>query len=184
MRAVERVHALHALTLSSGDLAIDATAGNGHDTLFLARNIGPTGHVHAFDPQFAALEATRRLLRSQNLQRRVTLHLTGHEHMEATLPAGLLGHASAATFNLGYLPGGDKSLITRPASTLPALRAALRFLRPGGLLTVLAYQGHSGGKEECEAVRRELAARANSCQTEETTADRPDAPVLFAARKT
>ncbi len=183
MRAVEQAHALLAKVLSPGDLAIDATAGNGHDAAFLARTVGATGHVHAFDLQTAAIEATRRLLRTQDLMTRVTLHHLGHEKMEEVLPSDLPGRISVVTFNLGYLPGGDKSLVTDPVSTLPALQSAMRFLRPGGLLTVLAYPGHPGGREECEAVRREVATWTDSCEIREFAGAGVETPILFGVRK-
>ena len=96
--------------------------------------------VHAFDLQTAAIEATRRLLRTKDLMTRVTLHHLGHEKMEEVLPIDLPGRVSVVTFNLGYLPGGDQSLVTDPVSTLPALQSALRFLRPG--VHCIAYPGH------------------------------------------
>ena len=126
MRVVEQAHALLAKVLSPGDLAIDATAGNGHDAAFLARAVGATGHVHAFDLQTAAIEATRRLLRTKDLMTRVTLHHLGHEKMEEVLPSDLPGRVSVVTFNLGYLPGGDKAITTTADSTLRALAAAER----------------------------------------------------------
>lgn len=184
MRATEQAHALLAEVLSDGSLAIDATVGNGHDTVFLARSVGPTGHVHGFDLQADAIETTDRLLRSQNLRRRATLHHESHELMESVLPPELSGNFSAATFNLGYLPGGDKHLVTRPASTLPALRSALRSLRRGGILSVIAYQAHPGGREECEAVRQELEIQAGCCSVSEHPGSAPDSPILLTARKT
>ena len=35
--------------LHEGDIAVDFTMGNGHDTEFLSKTVGPTGHVFAFD---------------------------------------------------------------------------------------------------------------------------------------
>ncbi len=40
---------------------IDATCGNGFDTLFLCRTAGENGHVKAFDIQEQAIERTRKL---------------------------------------------------------------------------------------------------------------------------
>lgn len=48
-------------------------------------------------------------------------------------------------FNLGYLPGGDKTIITKPETTLPALEAAKGILMPGGLISLVVYVGHPGG---------------------------------------
>jgi predicted methyltransferase len=144
--AVERIR--------PGDLAIDATAGNGVDTLLLAKAVGPGGRVHAFDIQEAALVKTReRLLKElPDGQDRVTLHLSSHDRMKECVPAELHGTAAAIMFNLGYLPGADHAVITKPDTTLPALQAALELLRPEGVLAITVYPGHSGGSEEAEAV--------------------------------
>ena len=64
------------------------------------------------------------------------------------------GHENVAaiTFNLGYLPGSDKSIQTRAESTEEALAASIQLLSPGGHLCVTAYRGHSGGTAEAETV--------------------------------
>lgn len=130
--------------LRAGAVVVDATMGNGHDTLFLTSCVSPGGHVFAFDVQAAALLET---------QKRVPLEMTtlihsGHETMRAHLPPELHGKLSAVMFNLGYLPGTDKTLITRTETTMIAVREALDLLKPGGLLTVVVYPGHEGGAEE------------------------------------
>ena len=137
--------------LHPGDTAVDATAGNGHDTLFLARQVGEGGRVLAFDIQGEALAATRARLEAAGVARRVTLLETSHHRLGAFV--GHLPHPPRAVmFNLGYLPGGDRSRITNPASTLPALESALACLAAGGVLSVIAYPGHPGGHQETEAV--------------------------------
>lgn len=145
---------LAAARIRPGDTAVDATAGNGVDTLFLAKAVGAKGAVHAFDIQDAALEKTReRLLREPaGGLGRVELHLASHDRMEDYVPVADHGRAAAVMFNLGYLPGADQSVITVPGTTLPALNAALSLLRPGGVLTVTVYPGHEGGRAEAEAV--------------------------------
>lgn len=145
-------HERLAEVLQAGDLAIDATAGNGHDTLFLARQVGPRGRVCAFDIQLEALQNTARRLEAEGLLRQVQLAHAGHQYLLEHLPDGWSGKVSAVTFNLGYLPGSDKRTITRSDATLPALAQSLQCLRPGGLLSVLAYRGHEGGQEEADAV--------------------------------
>ncbi|RJX26488.1 MAG: methyltransferase domain-containing protein [Dethiobacter sp.] len=134
--------------VSHGDLVIDATAGNGHDTLFLARLVGEKGKVLSFDLQQEALEKTRRRLKGENLMHRVDLILDSHEHMSHYVH----GLVSAIMFNLGYLPGGDHAIITRPETTVNALKAGLLILRPGGIITIVLYTGHEGGKEEKAAL--------------------------------
>lgn len=130
--------------LRPGDCAVDATAGNGIDTLFLAGRVGPGGHVYAFDIQAEALARTMEKLRSEKLQDRVTLIRAGHEHIYDHVSSPV----SAAMFNLGYLPGGDHRIITHPRTTVTAVGKALELLRPGGIVTVAIYPGHHGGREE------------------------------------
>ena len=138
--------------LESGALAIDATVGNGHDTLFLAARVAPRGRVAGFDIQPQALDATRARLGHAGLADRVTLYPCGHQFMSDRIPRDWHAQVSAVMFNLGYLPGGDKRLITRTVTTLAALRQALAVLRPGGLLSLMVYHGHPGADDEARAV--------------------------------
>ena len=149
---VARAHEAVSEVLRPGDVALDATAGNGHDTLFLARSVGPEGTVHALDVQAAAITATRKRLEAAGVANRVRLHQLGHQALPDPIPAAERGRLRAVMFNLGYLPAGDKSVITREATTLTALAAAGELLVPGGRLTVVAYPGHPGGSGETEAV--------------------------------
>lgn len=165
-----------------GSLCIDATVGNGHDLLFLAGQVGETGHVYGFDLQAAAIATARERLREEGLMDRVTLFEVGHEHMASVLPDACTGNVSAITFNLGYLPGSDKTCVTRPATTLAALAQGCELLAPGGVMTVVGYPGHPGGTDEVEAVRawgRGLSPRAFRCAVYETLNTGTPAPVLF-----
>ncbi|TJY40958.1 SAM-dependent methyltransferase [Cohnella pontilimi] len=149
----------------SGDTVIDATAGNGVDTLFLAQTVGRGGAVFAFDVQEAALERTKRRLADSAAAESlapVTLLRAGHERMSELIPASLHGYVRAVMFNLGYLPGTDETLITVPETTLPALEAALGLLAPGGVLTAVLYPGHAGGDTEAAAVERWASALPGS----------------------
>lgn len=131
-----------------GDLALDATCGNGLDTLLLAELAGEGGRVWGFDLQPAAIGATRALLEREGRLSRVELVQAGHERLSEFVPAGL----RAAVFNLGYLPGGDTSLVTSPESTVSALQQAASLLARHGILVVSLYTGHDGGPEEALAV--------------------------------
>ncbi len=138
--------------LEPGDKAIDATCGNGRDTLWLCQAVGETGHVFAFDLQREAIEKTGRRLKDAGFEDRATLFQSGHETMVRELPAEAPGTIAAIVFNLGYLPGGDEDRITKTDTTLAALEASLGMLKPGGILSVTVYPFHQGGKEESEAV--------------------------------
>lgn len=137
-----------------GDNLVDATAGNGHDTVFLARLTGPSGQVHAFDIQEEAIRATQKRLEKEGLlSPAIHLHLISHEHLAEHVKTP----AKVIVFNLGYLPGGDKAKITRTECTITALKQAVELISPNGLLSVMCYPGHEGGKEESEAVETYLA---------------------------
>jgi predicted methyltransferase len=144
--------------LRPGSMAIDATMGNGHDTLFLARAVSPGGRVMAFDVQETAVENTRQRLLEARLDGVVTLWRTGHEHLAEHIPATDHGQVDAVMFNLGYLPGSDKTVVTRADTTCQALSAATEILAPCGILSVLLYRDHAEAATEAVAVQRWLAA--------------------------
>ncbi len=148
--------------LQPGQIAIDATAGNGHDTLFLAQQVGALGQVFGFDIQQQALANTRQRLLDAKLEERVTLIHDGHQSMQARIPQSLHGSISAIMFNLGYLPGSDKSSITQPKTTTTAIQAATKLLAINGVMTILAYRGHTGGMDEADAVARLLKSLGNN----------------------
>lgn len=153
MRLTEQVHHHLKQILHPGDYAIDATTGNGHDTLFLAQCVGKAGKVFAFDIQQQALASAKRRLQAQQIQTPVIWVHAGHEHMLKHTPGDLYGKIKAITFNLGYLPHADKAITTATSTTLTALQASLKLLQAGGTISILAYTGHKGGREEAEAVK-------------------------------
>lgn len=148
-RPTARAHREAAAVLAEGDLAIDATAGNGHDTVFLASKVGESGRVLAFDIQPEAIASARARVGAAGFGGRVNFfeasHATMGRHAEASSVAAIL-------FNLGYLPGGDRGVITTRDETLAALDLAVGLLRPGGILSVVCYPGHPGGDAESEVV--------------------------------
>lgn len=148
--AVPLAHFFLRERLREGDRVVDATCGNGHDTLLLARLVGPTGRVWAFDVQPAALAAAADRLAAAGCRERVDLLAAGHERL-AELVAGPL---QAVVFNLGYLPGGDRQTVTRPESTVAALVQALPLLAPGGMILLAVYTGHPGGEAERQGVEQ------------------------------
>lgn len=141
---VTLTHLIMRSFVFEGDNAVDATCGNGHDTLLLAELAGSRGHVWGFDLQEQAIAETGRRLSEAGLDGRVTLVHTGHEEMEQHVN----GPVKAVLFNLGYLPGSDRSVITRPETTGIALDQSLKLLVPGGIVLVTVYPGHSGGASE------------------------------------
>ncbi len=146
-------HRLISEVLQPGDTAIDATVGNGHDTLFLARRVGETGHVYGFDVQQASLSTTNRRLMEQGVSAQTELFKAGHERMSEMIPKELHGRIRAIMFNLGYLPRSDKRITTIAATTLQALQSATELLAVGGRISIVAYTKHPGGEKEWLAVQ-------------------------------
>ena len=136
--------------LYDGARAIDATMGNGGDTLWLCQRVGEKGMVYAFDIQPEAVSRTRTRLEEAGLLSRARLHTLGHEHMAETIREPV----DAVMFNLGWLPGSEHSTTTQTATTLTAANAALQLLKPDGLLTLCVYPGHDEGKAELQALIR------------------------------
>jgi|GEM_PF-310049 len=149
-----QAHAVLRQVVQAGDLVVDATAGNGHDTVFLSRLVGLSGHVLAFDIQPEAIAMSRERLIQAGYKDRVTLLRQGHETIGECIEEWLerYGEIGAAVFNLGFLPGSDKTCVTRPETTLRACEALLGCLAPNGVISLHLYTGHEGGAEEAEAV--------------------------------
>ncbi|HZG70360.1 MAG TPA: class I SAM-dependent methyltransferase [Chondromyces sp.] len=134
--------------IQSGDAAIDATIGNGNDTVFLAKLVGPSGHVFGFDIQQQALLSTSKKLEEHGLTDRVTLFDKGHEKAAELIPDSFSGKIAGAVFNLGYLPKGDKSIVTKPNTTISAIEQILALLKKEGIIVLVIYHGHEEGAAE------------------------------------
>ncbi len=132
--------------IDEGDLVIDATAGNGYDTLVLAKAVGEKGKVFAFDIQKEALKNTEKLLQEHHLQDRAAFINDSHENIQQYVDG--LCKPSAVIFNLGYLPMGDKTITTKCHSSVLAVKAAIDTIKIGGIVTLVLYSGHTEGREE------------------------------------
>lgn len=177
-------HDLVRQVIRPGDIAIDATAGNGHDTLFLAQCVGSSGTVYGLDIQQDALTATANRLAAAGVTNAVLLHRS-HAELREALSTVADNSVAAVMLNLGYLPGASKQMVTRADSTVRAIRDSLRLLRPGGILTVVAYTGHPGGLEELQAVRDLLGSlppEEFQVTEPESTNDKVLAPRLLVVR--
>lgn len=126
---------------------VDFTMGRGRDTLFLC-SLAPQGRVYSFDIQPSALEQTTELLRQYDVQN-ATLVLDSHDCFGDYVKGGIDG----GLFNLGFLPGGDRSLTTRRDSTMNAVKGAMKALKRGCALGVAVYPGHDEGRLEGEELQ-------------------------------
>ena len=174
-------HEAVGAVLRAGDLAVDATAGNGHDTVFLANVVGPTGRVLAFDIQAAAITATRHRLCAAGCEAQVDLIEGCHSTLGDFLPGDV--ELRAAMFNLGYLPGSDKRAITSIATTAAAFDACLERLGPGGIVSIMAYRGHRGGSEEAASIAGVVSALDATRFSAERHEAAGSGPVLWLLRR-
>ncbi len=149
INTIRLLHQSLQLSIKEGAFCIDATAGKGHDTVFLANLAGPAGKVLAMDIQPQALEAAAALVNKQGLQQQVEFVLDGHEHMAQYAEAGTV---DCIMFNLGYLPGGDHAVATKADTTIAALEQGLKLLKPLGIISLAIYHGGDTGFLERDVV--------------------------------
>lgn len=145
-KITELAHHTVSSVIRAGDSVVDATAGNGFDTVFLALKTGSAGHVYAFDVQEEALSRTAERLKERYLDQQVSLIQDGHEKLTNYVSEPV----SVVMYNLGYLPGSYSELTTRFDTTLLSFHQALTLLQPGGVITLVLYPGHREGKLEKE----------------------------------
>ncbi len=164
--------------LFEGGNVADCTMGNGHDTEFLSKSVGETGHVWAFDIQQSALDSTAKRLKETGCPDNATLILDSH--------ANILQHVdrplNAVVFNLGYLPGsGNKALTTMRESTMEAFKASLSLVESGGIVFVAIYPGHEEGRLEGEMLQEYVSGldRHVWCSTVLRILNSPESPYFI-----
>lgn len=147
-KALEQAHEYAKMVIKEGDTVIDATMGNGNDTLFLSKLVGDAGKVIAFDIQKVALERTQLKLAAEGAALNYELVLDGHQNMDRYVsdPVKLV------IYNLGYLPKGDHSIGTRAETTIEAVQKSMRLLHQEGLIIIVIYHGGDSGFEERDAL--------------------------------
>jgi len=160
--ATQFVHQILNKQIQPNDILIDATMGNGNDTLLLAKLTGTTGHLYAFDIQPQALTNTAKLLASHNAQSQTSLIQASHHQMKTHILPIYHGKIKAITFNLGYLPNTDKTITTQATTTHQALQQAINLIAPQGLITIITYSGHPNGKQEHNQVQNWATNLANN----------------------
>lgn len=146
-------HLLWKHLVRPGSCIIDATCGNGKDTLFLAKTFlnQDCGKLYAFDIQKSAIENTQNELKEKLKEK--TLHLiTLIRSCHSELSEYVKEKVDLIVFNLGYLPSGDKAITTQTKTTLTALKKALTLLNSKGILSITCYPGHEEGAIETKQV--------------------------------
>ena len=163
--------------LKEGDVAVDFTMGNGHDTEFLSKAVGEFGHVFAFDIQEQALASTEENLKKAGCPQNYTLILDSHHNVKKYVDVPI----KAGMFNLGYLPGSDKSITTMRSTTLPAIEAAISLMAPDAIIIVAIYPGHPEGEAEGREICDYLSglSRYKVCATQIRILNSPTSPFFI-----
>jgi len=138
--------------IKKNGVVADFTMGNGHDTLWLSNAVGENGKVYAFDIQKSALESTERFLKENGASENYILIHDSHANSEMHIKEKIC----AGVFNLGYLPGGDKSLTTKRESTMKAVNSAISLLDDDGIILIAIYPGHPEGFLEGQMLLEKL----------------------------
>ncbi|MFS0559555.1 class I SAM-dependent methyltransferase [Terribacillus sp. 179-K 1B1 HS] len=144
-------HELMEQVIQPGDTVIDATCGNGNDTLVLSRLVGDEGKVLAFDIQEQAIEMTGKHLAMHDVTN-TTLILDSHQRVDHYIKPADEGKLAGAIFNLGYLPGSNKAITTNAESTITAIEKIRHAMKPGGRIVLVVYHGHPEGAIEKEGL--------------------------------
>ena len=163
--------------LKEGDVAVDFTMGNGHDTEFLSKTVGENGHVYAFDVQEMALASTKKHLSEVGCSENYTLIHDSHHNVKQYVTTPI----KAGMFNLGYLPGSDKTVTTMRATTLPAIEAAIDLMDRDAIILVAVYPGHAEGEAEGKMICEYLASlsRYKVCATRINILNSPTSPFFI-----
>lgn len=175
--ALNIIHRVISEKVQPGDICIDATAGRGNDTLFLAKLVGETGHVTAFDIQQDAVDSTRELLAANGMSGRADVLLKSHSEMDEAAEENTV---SCITFNFGWLPKGDHNVFTNKSTSIPAIEKGLKLLKSGGVMTLIIYYGRETGFEERDALLEYLPTIDSSRFTviEMPFVNRPNCPPI------
>lgn len=163
--------------LKAGDVCADFTMGNGHDTEFLSKTVGEGGKVYAFDIQKAAVESTAKNLKAAGCPENYVLINDSHHNLKKYITEPI----KAGMFNLGYLPGGDKSITTMRETTLPAIADAIDMLGSDACLNIAVYPGHKEGELEGEEICEMLSklSRYKLCVTKVKILNSPTSPYFI-----
>ncbi len=183
---IDLAHMYWNSLLEKGDTVIDATAGNGKDTLTLCRILDRLGggKVVAIDIQEKAIEHTSQRICHYlpHFIDQIQLYHRSHETFPDHIPSSSV---KLVVYNLGYLPGGDKSFTTITKSTLQSINHSLDLLKRGGCLSITCYPGHREGEYEYESILSMTAdlCKETYCICVHTFSNRHKSPVLFLIQK-
>ena len=182
MRLVQIAQEFIGEHIGNGSIATDLTCGNGKDSAFLARKIGINGKLYSFDIQENAIEETKNMLLLENCIHQTHVILSCHTKFPEIIPSELKGMINASMMNLGYLPKGDHEITTKTETTITAITKSYEWLSSKGVMTIIAYRGHSCGEEENLAVKNLISEKKWTCKTKLGKEQRRS-PILYMISK-
>ncbi|SHE41998.1 MULTISPECIES: tRNA (mnm(5)s(2)U34)-methyltransferase [Caloramator] len=150
LKATSLAHKIVEKVVVDGDVVVDATLGNGNDTLFLS-SLTINGMVYSFEVQKSAVDRFNKIIDEEGIKNIKVIN-DGHQNMDLYIDKKV----KAIMFNLGYLPGSDKTITTKSDTTLEAVQKGLKLLVPGGVMTIAVYVGHEEGQREAEDLLKEI----------------------------
>ncbi|NIP31581.1 MAG: methyltransferase domain-containing protein [Candidatus Dadabacteria bacterium] len=150
MSLTDQPKAIISKKFNSIKYGIDATCGNGNDTLFLAKLCSKDGIIYSFDIQEKALSNAHNLIKKHNLSSKVQFIRSGHEYMNEFVT----DKVDIIMFNLGYLPSFNRKIYTLSGTTITALNSSCRLLKNNGMISIICYPGHESGKKETKEVKK------------------------------
>ena len=162
--------------LKSGDIVIDATCGNGHDSTFIAECIGKEGTLYCFDIQAEAIKNTQESLERLNNKPMYLMFKESHAKLELFVKTKV----DCVFYNLGYLPTSDKTITTEATETIKSVQAAFKLLKPNGIISLMVYLTHDNQLEYQQIKNYLLSLNSNEVSIAETAFIlRKSSPVLF-----
>ena len=142
---VNKSHEL-ILQIKNKNLALDATLGNGHDSLFLASLFNK---VIGIDIQPLAIKRSKERLKNES---NVEILLLNHKDID-TLN---YSNYDLILYNLGFLPGSDKKVITNYETTIESIKKAYSILDINGAIIIASYIRHPNGLKEYQSIKEFL----------------------------
>lgn len=183
LNAILLCHNLLLPKVREAHCLVDATTGNGKDTVFLAQNSAADSMVYAFDIQEQAIVAASKHIKDHELAHKVQFICDNHKNVGQYIEQPI----DVAMFNLGYLPGEQHEIRTTAQTTMLALVAVISRLAVGGIISIVAYPGHEGGREENNSIReyiRELPSKQFTVVAIDMLNHRKNPPILYVIEKT
>lgn len=166
--------------LRRGDTVIDATCGNGHDSVYIAEKIGSAGALYCFDIQADAIKNTQEVLSKVAEKPKYFMLQESHEDLSLFVDSKV----DCVFYNLGYLPNSNKLITTTPEISIKSIQSAFKLLKPNGIISIISYLVHDNQKEYQQIKDFLLNLDQNEFSVAETTFMlRKSSPVLFIIEK-